>query len=129
MTESERLEHIRQCERERLRALVIGDIDAARRLHADDFELINPAGQPLSKEEYLGAIESGQLRYHAWDPGAIVVRLHGRMAVIRYRDLRFEVDVGGQPLHRGPMYHTNVFELRDSRWQVVWSQASGIISL
>jgi hypothetical protein len=122
-------EHIRRIERERLRALVHSDLDTARRLHSDDFQLINPAGMPLTKQEYLSAIEAGQPDYVAWEAGDIVVKLRGDLAVIRYRDIRFDVDVGGRPVHRGPMYHTNVYERRGGQWQVVWSQASGVIKV
>jgi hypothetical protein len=126
--EAEQSEQIRQLERERLRSLVAADLATARRLHAEDFQLINPAGEALSKAEYLGAIESGQLVYRAWEAGEISVRLYGDVAMIRYRDVRFEVDRDGQPVHRGPMYHTNLYERRGGQWQVVWSQASGVIT-
>ena len=119
---------IQELERERLRSLVSADLATARRLHSDDFQLINPAGAPLSKTEYLGQIESGDLDYRAWEAGEIAVRIYTDAAVIRYQDLRFEVDRGGQSVHRGPMYHTNLYERRDGQWQVVWSQASGVIT-
>ena len=125
-TEAER---IRLIERERLRALVDSDLNTARRLHSDDFQLINPAGMPLTKQEYLSGIEAGQPDYVAWEAGDIAVKLRGDLAVIRYRDVRFDVNSGGRPVHRGPMYHTNVYERREGRWQAVWSQASGVISL
>lgn len=121
-------EAIRQVERKRLRALVDADIEAARQMHSDDFQLVNPAGMPLSREAYLGALTSARLDYIAWEPGDIAVRFYGNAAVIRYRDARFDVDSEGRALHRGPMYHTNVYERRDGRWQAVWSQASGIIT-
>ena len=127
-TSTEQSEQIRQCERERLRSLVDVDLATARRLHAEDFQLINPAGEALSNAEYLGAIGSGQLAYRAWEAGAIAVRLYGAVAMIRYRDIRFEVDLDGQPAHRGPMYHTNLYERCGGQWQVVWSQASGVIT-
>lgn len=47
------------------------------------------------------------------------------VAVIRYRDARFEVYVGGRLVHRGETYHTNLYERRDGTWQAVWSRASG----
>lgn len=121
-------EQIQELERERLRSLVSADLATARRLHADDFQLINPAGASLSKTEYLGQIESGDLDYRAWEAGEIAVRLYADAAVIRYQDIRFEVDRGGQPVHRGPMYHTNLYERRGGQWQMVWSQASGVIT-
>jgi hypothetical protein len=122
---SRQAEEIRRTERERLRSLVEANLAVARRLHADDFELINPAGVLLSKEQYLGSIESGLLDYRAWDAGEIAVRIHGNFAVIRYQDVRFEVFFGGQLVHRGETYHTNLYEKRHGQWQAVWSQASG----
>ncbi len=41
-------EVIRTTERERLRSLVDADLEVARRLHADDLQLINPAGNGLA---------------------------------------------------------------------------------
>lgn len=54
---------LRATERERLSALVSGDLERADRLHTRDFQLINPLGGSLSKEQYLGGIASGQIRY------------------------------------------------------------------
>lgn len=127
-TEVERIEELQRLERERLQSLVSADIATARRLHADDFQLINPLGEAFSKAQYLGQIESRQLDYQGWEAGKIVVRLYRDAAVIRYRDTRFDVDWEGQPVHRGPMYHTNVYERRGEQWQVVWSQASGALT-
>ncbi|MGH7556791.1 MAG: nuclear transport factor 2 family protein [Gemmatimonadota bacterium] len=53
---------IRATERERVRALAEANMEVARRLHADDFQLIDPFGDSLSKEQYLGGIASGELR-------------------------------------------------------------------
>jgi hypothetical protein len=122
-------DRIRRTERERLRALVDADLPTARRLHSDDFQLITPAGIPLTKHEYLDGIADGQPDYVAWQAGEIQVKLRGDLAVIRYRDVRFDVNAGGRPVHRGPMYHTNVYERRGGEWQAVWSQASGVIKL
>lgn len=127
-TDSSEAERIREIERQRLRSLVDVDLNTARRLHSEDFQLINPAGAALSKQEYLGALEAGQLDYVAWEAGDIAVRLYGDAAVIRYRDARFDVNSGSTVVHRGPMYHTNVYESRDGQWQIVWSQASGVIT-
>ena len=126
-TNSSEAEHIRAMERQRLRSLVDVDLNTARRLHHEDFQLINPAGAPLTREEYLGALQSGQLDYVAWDAGEITVKLFGNAAVIRYRDNRFDVNSGSNVVHRGPMYHTNLYERRGGQWQIVWSQASGMI--
>jgi hypothetical protein len=118
-------DHFRELERTRLRALVAGDVALAHELHADDYELIPPGGRPLSKAEYLGGIESGDLRYDVFEPASeIAVRLHRTAAVVRYQ-ARIEITVSGGR-DSGLFWHTDVYELRDGRWRVVWSQATRI---
>ena len=116
---------IRATERERLRALVEADMEVARQLHADDFQLINPRGQSLSKEQYLGGIASGDLDYLVWEPESIEVRLYDQAAVIRYQS-QLEIVVQGQKVPRQRYWHTDSYEKRNGRWQVVWSQATEI---
>jgi hypothetical protein len=118
-------DNIREIERSRLRALVAADVATAQSLHADDFQLITPIGVALSREEYLGAIAAGQIKYLAWEPGDIAVRLHRSAAVIRYR-ARLEVIFNGHPVPPGEYWHTDAYEHRDGRWMVVWSQATAI---
>ncbi|HEU4681413.1 MAG TPA: nuclear transport factor 2 family protein [Gemmatimonadales bacterium] len=116
---------LRATERERLRALVAGDVTRARPLHADDFQLINPRGGDLSKEQYLGGIASGQIDYLFWEPDSIAVRLYRDAAVIRYPS-QLEIVVQGAHIPRQRYWHTDLYERRDGRWQVVWSHATGI---
>lgn len=118
-------DQLRDIERERLRSLVDADVVTARRLHADDFELINPKGGSMSKEQYLGDIASGDLDYLAWEPGEIRVRLHGDSAVIRYQ-ARLKVSVKGSPGRDVTFWHTDLYEKRKGQWQVVWSHATQI---
>lgn len=110
-------------ERERLRALVERDMDRAAELHADDFQLITPSGRTLSKAEYLEAVRSRDIDYASWDAGEIVVRAYGDVAVIRYCA---EMTFGGKDSPRLSLWHTDLYERRDGRWQVVWSQATAI---
>jgi hypothetical protein len=124
--DSPEAEAIRATERERLRALVDKDMELANKLHADDFELINPGAVISSKEQYLGAVASGDLTYRVWEPDTdIKVRLYGLSAIIRYRS-RAEVIIGGQLVPFRGAWHTDAYEKRDGQWQVVWSHATGI---
>ena len=117
---------LRETERARLRALVDADIVRARQLHAPDFQLITPIGAALSKDEYLGAIESGQIRYLTWSPADIAVRLYGSVAVLRYR-AQLEVVFSGHKVPLSDYWHTDAYERRDGQWMVVWSQATSIL--
>lgn len=123
----ERIEadNIRATEQARLAALVAGDAATAGAFHADEFQLVNPVGAVLTKAEYMGAVSSGQVDYIVWQPGEISVRQAGRQAVIRYRS-DLEVTVDGRALPRTPHWHIDVYERRDGRWQVVWSQATRV---
>jgi hypothetical protein len=113
-------------EHDRLRALVAADIRTASRLHVDDFQLINPLGGSLSKEQYLGAIAAGELDYIVWKPGAIDVKLYGDGAVLRYQ-AEIQIKVRAIPnAPSGRFWHTDVYERRNGLWQVVWSQATQI---
>ena len=118
-------EAVRAVERQRLKLLVAGDVEAARHLHADDFQLVNPVGRALSRDQYMQSLSSGYLDYVAWEPGPIAVEIAGPIAAIRYRS-EIQVTLNGKPLPRLPHWHTDVYRKRNGRWQVVWSQATEI---
>jgi hypothetical protein len=125
-TASAESEIIRAAQRERSAALLKGDVQSARSIHADDFQLITPLGAVLSKEQYLGAVEAGVLRYIVMEldsPGDL--RLHGTMTLIRYR-VQIEIDVQGQRYPKAGYWFTDAYEKREGRWQIVWSQGTGI---
>jgi hypothetical protein len=114
---------LRATERERLQALVSGDVARASQLHADDFQLINPLGGALSKDQYLGAISAGQIRYLHWEPETIAVRVYGDAAMLRYQS-ELEIVVQGHHIPRQRYWHTDLYERHGSEWQVVWSHAT-----
>ena len=117
---------VRATEHERIRALVNGDMEAARRLLATDFQLVAPIGVVFTREQYLGAIASGAVQYLAWEPDtSIEVRMYGEVALIRYR-AQIEIVVQGQKYPRAPYWFTDAYEKRGGQWQVVWSQGTGI---
>lgn len=124
-TESPSPAYIRDLERQRLRALVAADIEVARALHAEDYQLITPGGVALSKAEYLGGIASGDLDYVTFEAASeIAVHIAGRAAAVRYQ-ARIEILFSGAR-DIGLFWHTDIYEIRDGGWQAVWSQATRI---
>lgn len=120
-------ELIREIERRRLRALVDADTETAAPLHADGFKLINPFGEALSKERYMDLIASRSLRYLEWEPESdIAVHLYDGAAVIRY--LSRMVVIAGSTHISTRAWHTDLYERREGRWQVVWSQATRVVN-
>ena len=117
-------DELRSVERERIRALVEGNMEVAQRLHADDYQLINPMGGVLSKPEYLELVASGDIDYLEWEPETIEVKLFGSAAVIRYRaPLRIVVKAAPNA-PSGRFWFTDLYEKRNGQWQIVWSQAT-----
>jgi hypothetical protein len=118
-------DRLRTLERTRLQALVDGDTAAARKLTAPDFQLINPAGVALTRGDFLGAIEAGDLDFLVQETTSpIAVRMHGNMAALRYES-SFDLVVGGTRLtHAG--WTTSIYERRHGRWQVVWAQTTAV---
>lgn len=132
MGRSDDAEEIRETEQRRLGALVDADMAVADPLHAIDYQLISPGGTALSKEEYLGGIASGRIRYHVFEPASdIAVIIGSDVACVRYR-ARIEITVGAVRsditvgADQGVFWHTDVYRDSGEGWQAVWSQATRI---
>jgi hypothetical protein len=120
-----RADQLRAIERTRLHALVDADTATARSLIGDDFQLVNPGGGTLSRDEYLGAVAAGVIDYLVFEPvSPIAVRRSGDSAAVRY-EVSFDLVIGGTRVtHKG--WITELWERRDGRWQIVWEQATAI---
>lgn len=118
-------DQLRAIERARVRALVERDMALAWQLHAPQYQLVTPGGRPFTREQYLGKIDSGVLRYLSWEPGEIAVRHTERMAIVRYQAM-LALDAGDGTGTPFPCWHLDSYELIDGRWQAVWSQATKI---
>jgi hypothetical protein len=120
-------EQVRAVERERLRALVSADMPVAEALHAADFQLVNPHGPTLSKDQYLRGIASGAISYRRFEPvSQIGVLTAGELAVIRYQS-QIDIEVQGQrELLR--CWHADCYRRGQDGWQALWSQATAIES-
>jgi hypothetical protein len=123
---SRRVERLRQIEKRRLQALVDAEVAVAGPLIASDFELINPIGEVLSREDVLGGVASGNLDFLSDTvTSQIRVRLHGKAAILRYRHT---IDVAVVPVGHltHPAWTTASYERRKGSWQIVWEQTGAI---
>ena len=115
-------DQVRTAERTLLRAAVDGDTRTAATLLAPDLQLIDVTGGTQTRADDLANIGGG-IDFLTLKPiKPISVRVYGDNAVARVK-LRFKVVAHGLTLlHAG--WTTDLFERRDGRWQVVWSQAT-----
>lgn len=67
--------HLPDIERRRLRALADADMATAAPLHADDYQLITPNGSVMTRDDYLGDVESGRLPYRVFEPVSDIIVL------------------------------------------------------
>jgi hypothetical protein len=118
-------DQLRALERRRLHALVDADTATAGGLMAGDFQAVPPSGDPLAREDYLGAVAAGFIDYLVFEPvSRIAVSRSGDLASLRYK-VSFDLIAGGTRVtHKG--WITELWELRDGRWQIVWEQATAI---
>ena len=117
-------DQVRTAERTLLRAAVNGDTHTAGALLASDFQQIDVTGTSETRADYLAGIGGGVDFVTLKPIKPISVRLLGNNAVARVK-LKFKVVAGGQTLqHEG--WTTDLFERRDGRWKVVWSQSTAI---
>lgn len=112
---------LRQIELDRLRDHITLEMDPED--YAPEFRHINPAGQVISRDDYLDRVATGQYVYRVLDPVTeLEVRIYGDGAVITYQD-RVDLSEGDRHLE-ATGWHTMVYEKRDGRWQIVWSQTT-----
>jgi ketosteroid isomerase-like protein len=117
-------DQVRTVERTLLRAAVNGDTHTAGALLAPGFQQIDVTGTPETRADYMANIGGG-IDFVTLKPiEPIAVRVHGDSAVARVK-LRFKVVAHGQTVqHQG--WTTDLFQRRDGRWKVVWSQSTAI---
>ena len=122
---SSQADRLRRIETTRLQALVDANTATVRRLTAPDFQLINPAGAPLSRDDFLGGVQAGVIDFLALEPRSpMAVRLSGDSATLRYRT-RFDLVAGGTHVTHDA-WTTALYERRGGHWKIVWAQTTAV---
>jgi len=111
-------------QKERLQAMVRGDLDALGRLLPDDLTYTHASGVADTKASLLSSIAAGKLKYKAFDPGQPRVRIYGNTAVLTgTATVQVEsATIGPAPF---PILFTDVYVRKpDGRWQAVAWQST-----
>ena len=117
-------DQVRTAERTLLRAAVDGDTHTAGALLAPDLQLIDVTGTAETRADDLANIGGGVDFVTLKPIKPISVRVYGDSAVARVK-LKFKVVAHGQTVqHQG--WTTDLFERRDGRWKVDWSQSTAV---
>lgn len=122
-----------QLEREWASAAVTRNVDAVRRIEADDITVTYPDGTTGTKADDLRDVESGALSAEAWDLADLKVRvLDADTAVVTGRGIikngKYKGPDGRTQVLKPEYRFTDVFERRNGRWQAIASQATTIVN-
>jgi hypothetical protein len=110
--------HFCELELARTQAIVARDIGLLQQLHAADYELVTPGGRVMTRSRYLELIAEAPF-YTSWGHGPMQVLAKETMGAVKYQ-ARLEFP-SGKVIR---CWHTDIYELRGSVWQAVWSQAT-----
>lgn len=122
-----------QLEREWASSAVTRNVDAVRRIEADDITVTYPDGTTGTKADDLRDVESGALSAEAWDLADLKVRvLDADTAVVTGRGIikngKYKGPDGRTQVLKPEYRFTDVFERRNGRWQAIASQATTIVN-
>ena len=121
-SDEERLQReVREIELARFDAQVKGDINKLKLFFADELKYTHATGKTETKDEFLKALSAG-LKYLSIEPSQLEVHVYGQSAVITGQ-ATIKVESAGQQLSFKIKY-TDVYVLRDKRWQVVAWQST-----
>ena len=102
------------------RALMDVDVAALAEIFADDYVQYDPAGRAFTKQEVLGSLSSGRVRYPVIKSTARKIRLFGDMAIVHGVE-EDEIETDGKRFPTRYLY-MDVVCRREGRWWIVESQ-------
>ena len=110
---------IRSVEARRFHALTSSDVPALDRILSEDLVYTHANGWRQNKAEFLAAMRSGELKYHAFTTDGETIHVYGNTAVVTGHGAA-QVTVKGKELDVGLLF-LEVYVRQDGRWQqVAW---------
>jgi uncharacterized protein (TIGR02246 family) len=113
-----------QMERDWGQAQIKKDYRAVEAMLADDWEGIDYDGSVVSKKDYMAHMRSEQSTLQSEDITSMKVRVLGNVAIVTGRDTEHSTDRGKNTT--GTYAWTDVFALRNGRWQVIASHSTKV---
>jgi ketosteroid isomerase-like protein len=73
---------IAEIEKQSAAALVSGDVQALGSIFAEEWILVGPAGEVMSRQQIFGQLSSGDMKFSSYELGEMVIRIFGDTAVV-----------------------------------------------
>jgi ketosteroid isomerase-like protein len=113
-----------QMERDWGQASASNDTAAIDKLVADDWRAIDFEGKSVTKAEIIAEMKSGATKTQSYEMGPMKVRVFGDTAVVTGSDTEQSTYKGKDS--SGKYVWTDVWVMRDGRWQAVASQTNKV---
>jgi ketosteroid isomerase-like protein len=113
---------VRSAELARFKAMTAGDYAELGRLLGDDLIYTHSNALVDTKASYVESMTSGNLKYQSIEPRDLEVRVYGDTAVITAAAAITSVSKG--QTQNNQLRYTDVWVLRDGRWQMVGWQST-----
>jgi ketosteroid isomerase-like protein len=102
------------------RALMSADAEALNRIYADDYQQSDEFGAITTKQDLIGKLTSGSIRFLSMISTGRRIRLFGNFAIVHGSE-QDEIENSGQRLTVSYVY-MDVVVRRNAGWQIVASQ-------
>ena len=117
-------EAVRSAEVARFKAMTTNDLKGLATLLGDDLVYTHSNALVDSKASYIESISSGRLKYVSVEPRDTQVRVYGTTAIINATAAVTSISNGTTASSQ--LRYTDVWVLRDGRWQMVSWQSTRI---
>jgi ketosteroid isomerase-like protein len=112
---------IKQLEHDWTDAMIAGDTDKLNGILADDWAGLDADGNKSTKQEYIAAMKSGDMKLASFEFGPMEVKVMGSVAVCQGSDTEKSTGKGGKDTS-GKYVWMDVFAKRGDKWVAVRSQ-------
>lgn len=111
-------------DRDFLRALVSREFNSLEQILADDFILIDLSGMVVAKEEFLGSLRLGDLKFETIHAEEISLRVYGPAALVRGLTT-MKGSFKSAPFAFNSRY-THTYVEQEGRWRMVAAQGTPV---
>ena len=113
---------VREVEKRRIQHMTGNDLTQLERVLSDDLIYTHSSGRVESKEQFLSALRSGEIKYEAMDHEDVEVKVYGDTAVLTGRS---EVKLKSKGEDRSfPIRFTLVYAKQEGQWRMVAWQST-----
>jgi uncharacterized protein (TIGR02246 family) len=117
-------EQIRKVERQLAAALAKNDVEVTAQLLTDAWLFVGSDGELVRRDDVLGALRSGQLKFESYELGPMKVRVYGDIAVVIGSGTSTG-SMAGEEFHERDVF-TDVFLRKDGQWRCVSTHSTDL---